>query len=193
MAFYKAIRNYVFLQKYINDKVSKQTIYCNFFHCRKTKTNSSNWEKFVFFKDRVEYLGFQFDHKGMHPLRSKVKAVLDAPRPTNQASLQAFLGLISFYECFLPKRATIAQPLYDLLKKDTSFVWSSVHDNAFMELKKLCSEKVLMKYDERLPLLLSCNASSVGIGAVLLHLVNRKEMPIVYTSKTLRSAERNYA
>lgn len=51
-----------------------------------------------------------------------------------------------------------------------------------------------MHYDERKDLLLTCDASPYGVGAVLSHLnSNGIDSPIAYYSRTLTSTERNYA
>ena len=66
---------------------------------------------------------------------------------------------------------------------------------AFEELKsKMASTEVLAHYDTAVPLKLDCDASAYGVGAVLSHLYeDGSERPIAYASRTLSSAERNYA
>ena len=58
----------------------------------------------------------------------------------------------------------------------------------------LISTENLTHYDQDLPLSLACDASSVGVGAVIFHTFpDRKERPIAYTSRKLSQAEKNYA
>ena len=38
----------------------------------------------------VEYQGHRIDEDGLHPLKDKISAILDAPSPTNVAELRAY-------------------------------------------------------------------------------------------------------
>ena len=59
--------------------------------------------------------------------------------------------------------------------------------------KQLASPPLLAHYDPEKPLVLSCNASPYRLGAILLHHVEGVEQPIVFASRTLAPAERNYS
>jgi len=52
---------------------------------------------------------------------------------------------------------------------------------------------VLAHYDVHKPLKLYCDASPTGLGACLMHIIDKCEQPIAYASHTLSKAERNYA
>ncbi|XP_060116324.1 uncharacterized protein K02A2.6-like, partial [Heteronotia binoei] len=66
---------------------------------------------------------------------------------------------------------------------------------AFQAVKDvLVSNAVLHHFDEGLPVILACDASPYGVGAVLGHqLPDGREVPVAYYSRTLTPAERNYA
>ena len=58
----------------------------------------------------------------------------------------------------------------------------------------LSSAPVRVHYDPKLPLVVSCDASPYGIGAVLSHLMqDGSEHPVVFASRTLSPAEKKYA
>ena len=145
--------------------------------------------------ESVEYLGHRIDKNGLHPTKEKVQAVCDAPSPKNVSELKAYLGLLTYYSKFLPNLATLLAPLYQLLQSGTSWKWSSEEERAFENSKKLLvSSQVLAHFDSELPLVLACDASPYGLGAVLAHKYpDGSEHPIGYASRSLSSAERNYS
>lgn len=99
-------------------------------------------------KIQIEYLGHMLDGKGVYPSKDKVRAVHDAPTPTNIKELRAQLGLVNYYGRFFPQQSTVLAPLYRLLKDQTKWGWSKVEESAFDRCKEmLASDKVLVHYD----------------------------------------------
>ena len=57
----------------------------------------------------------------------------------------------------------------------------------------LASDQILAHCDPKKPIILACDASPFGVGAVLSHMVDGVERPVAYASRTLTSAEKNYS
>ena len=74
-------------------------------------------EKCSFMLQEVEYLGYTISAKGLQPTTQKVQAFVKAPEPTNVSQLKSFLGVLNYYEKFLPNLSTHLAPLYTLLHK----------------------------------------------------------------------------
>ena len=115
--------------------------------------------------------------------------------PKDQKDLRSLLGMINYYDRFLPGLATKCACLNDLLHKDKKWHWTKNYAKAVQVVKEtLSSVDTLTYYDPKLPLTLSCDASPVGVGAVISHVFpDGKEKPIVYASRKLTKAETNYA
>ena len=151
--------------------------------------------KCKFVVSSVAYLSHVIDSEGLHPLPEEVDAIQKTPSPRNVTELKAYLGLLTYYGRFLPNLATQLAPLYKLLSKHVPWQWSDPQAKAFEDSKKmLSSASLLVDFDPNLPLLLPCDASAYGVGAVLAHrMPDSTEKPIGYASRTLNFAERNYS
>ena len=126
--------------------------------------------KCEFLKDRVEYLGHIIDKDGLHPVPEKVRAITDAPAPSNVSELRSYLGMLQYYARFLPNLSSELSPLHDLLKDKTPWLWTDKCQAAFLRTKQLLtSARVLTHYDVNLPIRLECDACSAGLGAVISH------------------------
>ncbi|KAJ1518786.1 hypothetical protein ONE63_011599 [Megalurothrips usitatus] len=146
-------------------------------------------------KSSLQFLGFRLDADGLTPQRDRTAAILDAQAPKDVSELRSFIGKLNFYDKFLPNRATVLAPLYNLLKDNVSFVWGDAEKISFQRAKELlCSADLLVHYDLNKELIVSCDASPVGLGAVLAHrFPDGSERPIEYASRMLSLAERNYS
>ena len=137
-------------------------------------------EKCEFMSMSVVYLGHRIDAQGLHPTRDKVEAIQQAPIPQNSTELRAYLGLLNYYSKFMPNLSIELAPLYKLLQKTTAWQWGTNEDKAFNKSKQLLlSSQLLVHFDSSKELILCCDASAYGIGAVLAHHTsNGTEQPI---------------
>ena len=155
----------------------------------------ANKEKCEFFREIVQFCGHEIDKEGLHKTQEKIEAVVGAPRPKNVSQLRSFLGLVNYYNRFLPNASTVLHPLHQLLEQNSEWQWTEQCEQAFTEAKRIITSKqVLTHYDSALPVRLACDASPTGIGAVLSHVMpDGSERQVAFASRSLTKTERKYA
>ena len=130
----------------------------------------------------------------MEPNPKKVEAVSNYPISKNPKKVKQFLGLVSYYRRYIHNFAQKAKPFFDLLKKETEFIWGPDQQKAFEELKiALCTEPVLIAPDFKKPFLIVTDASDFAVGAILCQEKLEKEQVIAYASRVLKAAELKYS
>ncbi|CAK1590190.1 unnamed protein product [Parnassius mnemosyne] len=129
-------------------------------------------EKCEFFVVEVKYLGYVMNKEGIHPDPDKIESIL----------------LMS------PPRHFGTSPLYELLKKDSTWKWGRLEQQAFTVVKRRLSDAVaLSHYEPGAPLVVTCDASARGLGAVLAQRdASGRERPVMCVSRALTAAECNY-
>ena len=92
---------------------------------------------------------------------------------------------------FMPNLSAESEPLRRLLNlPDNEFCWGVDQRNAYETLKlMLTSDKLLQYYDSRKPVVIQTDASTAGLGAVLM----QEDKPVAYASRSLTKSESNYA
>ncbi|GFV71180.1 transposon Tf2-8 polyprotein [Trichonephila clavipes] len=154
-----------------------------------------NKRKSEFFKKSVNYCGHTIDKFGLHKTQEKIDAITKVPVPKTVSDLKSFLGLVNYYGKFIPNLSTRVALFNNLLQKGTKFLWTAECEKAFKALKQeIASDRILCHYDPKLPLVLQTDASPVGIGAVLSHIMlDGTEKPAMFASRSLTKTERNYS
>lgn len=93
-------------------------------------------EKCKFFVNSLNYLGHVISEKGLLPCNSKIATLQNAKATKTVTELTSFLGLINYYNKFIPHLSTKLRYLYNLLKNGVKFVWDVNCSKAFNESKK---------------------------------------------------------
>ncbi len=76
--------------------------------------------------------------------------------------------MAQYYRQYINGYADVAEPLYDMLKKDGPVVWGQAQQEAFNIIKnKLTTEPIRVHPDFNKPFKLYTDASDIGLGAVL--------------------------
>lgn len=152
--------------------------------------------KCEFFQRSVSFLGHVISDHGLQMESDKVKAMQEWPIPKCVRDVRAFCGLTGYYRRFIKNFSSICSPLSDLTKKDQAikFTWTNEAQQAFEELKqKMITAPILMLPNPSLPFIVTCDASGIGLGAVLSQDQGTGIKPIAYMSKKLQPAETRYA
>ncbi|UYV77590.1 K02A2.6-like, partial [Cordylochernes scorpioides] len=154
-----------------------------------------NKEKCQFGVSNVTFLGHYIDEHGIKADEKKVKAIAEMKPPTDVHGVQRFMGMVNFLGRFVPNLAEITKPLNDLRKKDVIFIWGSPQKKAFEKVKDvLASDRVLASFDISKKTMVSADASSYGLGAVLKQEHEANEWrPVAFASRTLTKTEQGYA
>ena len=153
-----------------------------------------NLKKCEFFCNQVTFCGYTINKDGVRPMQSNVDAVLDAPEPANVSEVKSFLGMLNYYQNYLPSLSTVAEPIHRLLRKGVIWVWGAEQKKAFTSAKKMLSEApLLVHYDPKKEIIVHTDASPYGVGSVLSHVYpDSTERPVSYASRSLAVSERNY-
>ena len=155
-----------------------------------------NREKCSFGQRRIKFLGHIIDQEGISADPDKIKAVTEMETPKSITELRRFLGVVNYLGKFSPNLATLSQPLRELLSKNRQWEWGTPRESAFLALKQeLTAPTVLRLYDPNVETKISADASSYGLGGVLLQRNDAADSwkPVAYCSRTLTESERHYA
>lgn len=151
-------------------------------------------EKCEFSTDQVKFLGHIVSARGIAIDPSKVEAITKFPAPEGVPELRRLLGMVNHVAKFAPNLAEISKPLRDLLKKDSEWIWGPDQEEAFKKLKTLLSSAPLLHhYNPGKPTMVSSDASSYGLGGVLMQKVDDIWKPVFYASRAMTSTEQRYA
>ncbi|KAM7370275.1 hypothetical protein PAMP_011541 [Pampus punctatissimus] len=177
-------------------------------------------KKCFFLRRSVKFLGHIIDENGVSTDPSKVENITnmvttDLMEPDggtpSQKRIRSFLGMVNYYQHFVPRYSAIAKPLFDLLKggkrkgkhhkiklsgrKLCASDWTADQEQSFEHLKSsLIHSAVLAHPDFTRPFMLSTDASLDGIGAVLSQVQEgeTRARPIAFASKSLSQSQKNY-
>ncbi|XP_053698915.1 uncharacterized protein K02A2.6-like [Sabethes cyaneus] len=152
-------------------------------------------EKCSFRKRQIQYLGHVIDQKGLRPDPSKIEAITKLSPPTDVSGVRSFLGAINYYGKFVPNMRMLRYPLDNLLKSEAKFEWNQDCQQTFDNFKRILSSDLLLThYNPKLDIIVTADASSIGLGATISHIFPDGSVKVVqHASRALTKAEQNYS
>ena len=146
----------------------------------------------------LEFLGHVIGEGSIRPEDSKIQKILEVPTPQTVKQVRSIMGLLSFYRRYVPKFAEITAPLTDLTKKtpgsSRKVDWTPECQESLERVQGVLSKQPILRLPQLdQPFVLRTDASSTGLGAVLLQKADDILHPVMYASRKLLDRETRYS
>ncbi|CAI5707719.1 unnamed protein product [Peronospora farinosa] len=161
---------------------------------------------------KVEYLGHRVSKGGLEAHPKDLQSLVDLPLPTTLKAMQSFLGSLNYYSRYIEDYAIYASILYELrevdfhawrckwkaneevtAQEDDEEKWSKVQVAFAMLKNKIATASILRHFDPAREAVIIVYASDWAISASLVQNYDGLYMPVMFTSRTLKSNEVNYS
>ena len=158
--------------------------------------------KCSFMKLHIEYLGHLISENGIEPMPDKLSAIKEMPAPRSPKEIKQCLGLVGYYQKFIPQFSDVVKPLTRLTRHDTLFQWCTKCKFAFQSLKNtLCTKPILKFPDPQKPYVLFTDASKYAWAGVLTQSYTKEaggkvvttHHPVTYVNGLFRGSQLNWA
>ena len=157
----------------------------------------TNMEKSTFFPRELEYLGHILSEGTIRPNPRKVEALRYLKTPTSVAEVRSMLGLLGYFQSFIPDYARKAIPLTDLLRNQAAksrqaIVWTKEHEEAVNELRTNLQDATLAIPQEEEDIKVETDASDSAVGGALYVRVGDTWKPVEFASQKLSPTQKKW-
>ena len=165
-----------FMKSFFDDLVTACETFKTFFEaiskflqkCREANLKLSA-EKCHLGHSRLHYLGRLVGPDGIAVDPERLEPLKNAFPPKERKTLRSFLGLAQWFSPFIPSLATLADPLWNLIKKDVKWDWNSECQAAWKRvIQAILNAPILEHVITGSTSILVPDASGIGIGGALL-------------------------
>ena len=147
----------------------------------------------------VEYVGHVIDKTGITFSKEKREAVLNFRLPRTHHEMRSFLGLATYFRDHIDHHAEKVLPLHNLIHTAKGYnpkaiiKWTDELKEYFFKVQKaVASCPKLYFHNKDAPVILNTDASGYGVGAYLYQIIDGKEYPVAFVSKTLSKQQRRW-
>ena len=125
---------------------------------------------------------------------TKIKIILNLKSSVNPKQVRVLLGHTGYYRQFIRYYSDMTYPPEELLREDQEFDWIEECNISFETLKRKLVEAPILRFPNwSTEFHVHIDASGLAIRVILTQPGdNGMDYPIVYSSKNLNKAERNY-
>ena len=150
-----------------------------------------NLNKCRFSTDRVKFLGHVISFSEIEADPDKLQAIANLPPPQNVQEVRTFLGMVNQLSKFSEHLAETTKTIRDLVQKGNQWTWEREQQKAFEQIKSdLTQAPVLALYDPNKETKVTADASSFGLGGVLLQLQpDDSWRPVSFMSRAMSPTE----
>ena len=110
-----------------------------------------NTKKCVLAVNQLSFLGHIVSSEGVKPTTTNMQAIVDYEKPRTKKQLRRFLGMIQFYNRFIPNCAKILGPLYSLTSTEnraSRISWTPETDKCFARAKTAITEATILAHPD---------------------------------------------
>ncbi|CAF1412956.1 unnamed protein product [Adineta steineri] len=157
-----------------------------------------NPPKCKLFHQKIDYLSHIISEEGFQPNNDRIQSIMNLREPSTLVEANKFLGGLSWYRKFVPRFASIAAPIHkvtNLTKQNRkNFKWEQPQHEAFLRLKQfLVTTPLFLDYpNDNYPVILTTDASKIGIGGTLQQNINGEIKNLYYHSQVTSSTQKRY-
>jgi transposase InsO family protein len=163
-----------------------------FLQLRKCKL-TVNPKKCQFGLQQIEYVGHIISHEGISISKEKREEVFNVEKPTLQKHLKSFIGCAEYFHTHIRDFSGTMRPLHEMVRnyeKNRKLVWTQEAEISWDLIRNQIRDcPTLYFMDPNAPIYLHTDASDYGIGAYLFQVIDGKDQPIAFMSKSLSGAE----
>ena len=146
--------------------------------------------------ESVEFVGHVITAEGISFSEKKRLKVLNFPPPVTGKQMLGFLGLVNYFRDHLPDMTGKTKNLRSLVQKNIKqqIAWSPELEKEFFEVRDVVARCPTLYFPvENGEVVVMTDASDYGIGAYIFQVVEGKELPILFVSKSLHGAQLNWS